>query len=45
LKRAIQSQLENPLAQRILKGDFVAGDRVTVRVKRGVLVFDKERLH
>jgi ATP-dependent Clp protease ATP-binding subunit ClpB len=45
LKRAIQSQLENPLAQRILKGDFVAGDRVVVRVKRGVLVFDKERLH
>ena len=45
LKRAIQSQLENPLAQRILKGDFVAGDRVVVRVKRGALVFDKERLH
>jgi ATP-dependent Clp protease ATP-binding subunit ClpB len=45
LKRAIQSQLENPLAQRILKGDFVAGDRVTVRVKRGALVFEKERLH
>jgi ATP-dependent Clp protease ATP-binding subunit ClpB len=45
LKRAIQSQLENPLAQRILKGDFVAGDRVTVRVKRGALEFEKERLH
>src|SRR5450755_275510 len=25
LKRAIQSQIENPLAQRILKGDFIAG--------------------
>jgi ATP-dependent Clp protease ATP-binding subunit ClpB len=45
LKRAIQSQIENPLAQRILKGDFVAGDRVTAKLKRGELVFEKERLH
>jgi ATP-dependent Clp protease ATP-binding subunit ClpB len=45
LKRAIQSQIENPLAQRILKGDFVAGDRVIARLKRGELVFEKERLH
>jgi ATP-dependent Clp protease ATP-binding subunit ClpB len=45
LKRAIQSQIENPLAQRILKGDFVAGDRVIAELKRGELVFEKERLH
>jgi ATP-dependent Clp protease ATP-binding subunit ClpB len=46
LKRAIQSQIENPLAQQILRGDFVAGDRVVARVKRGDgLVFEKERLH
>jgi ATP-dependent Clp protease ATP-binding subunit ClpB len=45
LKRAIQSQIENPLAQRILKGDFVAGDRVVGKVKRDALVFEKERLH
>jgi ATP-dependent Clp protease ATP-binding subunit ClpB len=45
LKRAIQSQIENPLAQRILKGDFVAGDRVIASLKRGELVFEKERLH
>jgi ATP-dependent Clp protease ATP-binding subunit ClpB len=45
LKRAIQSQIENPLAQRILKGDFIAGDRVIGKVKRGALVFEKERLH
>jgi ATP-dependent Clp protease ATP-binding subunit ClpB len=45
LKRAIQSQIENPLAQRILKGDFVAGDRVIANLKRGELVFEKERLH
>ncbi|HEY0746743.1 MAG TPA: ATP-dependent chaperone ClpB [Steroidobacteraceae bacterium] len=45
LKRAIQSQIENPLAQRILKGDFVPGDRVIVKLKREQLVFEKERLH
>ena len=33
LKRAIQQQLENPLAQRILRGDFGPGD--TIRVQAG----------
>jgi ATP-dependent Clp protease ATP-binding subunit ClpB len=28
LKRAIQQQIENPLAQRILQGEFVPGDRM-----------------
>jgi ATP-dependent Clp protease ATP-binding subunit ClpB len=45
LKRAIQSQIENPLAQRILRGDFTAGDRVIAKLKRDALVFEKERLH
>src|ERR1700761_8188273 len=45
LKRAIQSQIENPLAQRILKGDFIAGDRVIAKLKKDALVFEKERLH
>jgi ATP-dependent Clp protease ATP-binding subunit ClpB len=45
LKRAIQSQIENPLAQSILRGDFTAGDRVIARLKRDALVFEKERLH
>jgi ATP-dependent Clp protease ATP-binding subunit ClpB len=45
LKRAIQAQIENPLAQQILRGDFVAGDRVIAKLKRGALVFEKERLH
>ena len=45
LKRAIQSQIENPLAQKILRGDFVAGDRVVAKLKRDALVFEKERLH
>jgi ATP-dependent Clp protease ATP-binding subunit ClpB len=45
LKRAIQSQIENPLAQSILRGDFIAGDRVVATMKRDALVFEKERLH
>jgi len=39
LKRAIQQQLENPLAQRILKGEFGPGSRVTVAVQDGALTF------
>jgi ATP-dependent Clp protease ATP-binding subunit ClpB len=45
LKRAIQSQIENPLAQQILRGVFTAGDHVIARLKRDALVFEKERLH
>jgi ATP-dependent Clp protease ATP-binding subunit ClpB len=45
LKRAIQAQIENPLAQKILRGDFVAGDRVVAKLKRDALAFEKERLH
>ena len=35
LKRAIQTHLENPLAQRILAGDFVPGSTVHVDYKGG----------
>ncbi|MBS0193762.1 MAG: ATP-dependent chaperone ClpB [Proteobacteria bacterium] len=41
LKRAIQQQLENPLAQRILAGEFGAGDLVQVDAQGGALVFRK----
>ena len=34
LKRAIQQQLENPLAQRILRGDFGPGDTIRVDGRR-----------
>lgn len=30
LKRAVQQQLENPLAKRILAGEFAAGDTIVV---------------
>ena len=41
LKRAIQQQLENALAQEILSGRFVAGDVISVDVKDDQLVFMK----
>ncbi|KAB7765094.1 MULTISPECIES: ATP-dependent chaperone ClpB [Xanthomonas] len=41
LKRAIQSQLENPLAQQILSGQFLSGDTIKVEAEGGKLVFEK----
>jgi len=41
LKRAIQAQLENPLAKRILEGDFAAKDTILADCKGGVMRFDK----
>ncbi len=39
LKRAIQQQIENPLAQEILSGSFGSGDVVHVDAEGGKLVF------
>ncbi len=39
LKRAIQQQLENPLAQRILKGDFGPGDEIGITASDAKLQF------
>ena len=39
LKRAIQQQLENPLARQILEGRFPPGDTVKVDAEGGQLVF------
>jgi len=41
LKRAIQTQLENPLAQKILAGEFVGGDTIRVDAEGGKLTFHK----
>jgi ATP-dependent Clp protease ATP-binding subunit ClpB len=43
LKRAIQQYLENPLAQKLLTGDFVAGDTISVELRDDKLVFSKQR--
>ena len=42
MKRAIQQQLENPLAQEILSGNFQAGDVITVVVENDALKFEKK---
>ena len=39
LKRAIQRMLENPLALRLLEGDFGPGDRIRVEAENAGLVF------
>lgn len=41
LKRAIQSWIENPLAQQMLRGDFVPGDTIHVDVEGEVFTFSK----
>src|SRR5437588_1176281 len=41
LKRAIQRWLENPLALRLLEGDFAEGDTIRVDARDGELVFEK----
>ncbi|MFA5628109.1 MAG: ATP-dependent chaperone ClpB [Thiohalomonadaceae bacterium] len=41
LKRAIQQQIENPLAQAILAGQFLPGDTIRVDVQDDEMVFGK----
>jgi ATP-dependent Clp protease ATP-binding subunit ClpB len=41
LKRALQRLVENPLALRLLEGDFAEGDTVRVDSRDGELVFEK----
>ena len=41
LKRAIQQQIENPLAKEILGGRYAAGDTVKVGATGGEIAFSK----
>jgi ATP-dependent Clp protease ATP-binding subunit ClpB len=41
LKRAIQSEIENPLSKLILEGTFGLGDTIVTEVEKGVLNFRK----
>ncbi|HJX18488.1 MAG TPA: ATP-dependent chaperone ClpB [Acidiferrobacterales bacterium] len=43
LKRAIQQQIENPLATEILSGKFSAGDTILAEVVDGAIAFAKEK--
>ena len=42
LKRAIQAQIENPLAKAILAGECAPGARIVLRSKGGVMHFEKQ---
>jgi ATP-dependent Clp protease ATP-binding subunit ClpB len=44
LKRALQRLVENPLALRLLEGDFGEGDAVRADAEDGVLAFAKDEL-
>jgi len=39
LKRAIQHEIENPLAQKILAGDFASGDTISIDIEEGRFSF------
>jgi ATP-dependent Clp protease ATP-binding subunit ClpB len=41
LKRALQRLVENPLAQRLLGGEFAEGDTIRVDAQNGELVFER----
>ena len=41
LKRAIQTEIENPLAQKILAGEFAPGDTIKIDVEDGQIVFKR----
>ncbi len=43
LRRAIQSQIEDPLAERLLEGAFKAGDTVFVNVKEDNFTFENQK--
>jgi ATP-dependent Clp protease ATP-binding subunit ClpB len=43
LKRAIQQQIENPLAKEILGGRYAAGDTIEVGATGGAVTFAKGR--
>ena len=42
LKRLIQQQIENPLAKRILRGDFAPGDAIVVDAAGEAYTFEKQ---
>jgi ATP-dependent Clp protease ATP-binding subunit ClpA len=42
LKRAIQRLVQDPLARRLLEGEFQEGDRIRVDLQSGEIVFARE---
>ena len=42
LRRAVQTVMEDPLSDHILKGDFTSGDRVLIGESKGKITFTKQ---
>ena len=42
LRRAIQHHIENPFSKRILDGEFVEGDTITIDAAADGLIFSKK---
>jgi hypothetical protein len=42
LRRTIQRRIENPLASKLLRGEFIEGDVVVASVEDGKIVFEKK---
>jgi ATP-dependent Clp protease ATP-binding subunit ClpC len=45
MRQTVQRLVEGPLAEKILSGEFLAGDRVRVTVREGSLTFRRDRYH
>jgi ATP-dependent Clp protease ATP-binding subunit ClpB len=43
LKRTIQNEIENPLAQEILGGKFIPGDMIEVDARDGTFIFNRKQ--
>ena len=43
VRRLIRSSVENPLSEKILKGDFSSGDTIEVDVHRGKIRFARKK--
>ena len=44
LRRAIQSMIENPISEKIISGEILAGDRVEVKAENDEMQFDIKRI-
>jgi len=42
LKRAIQNWIENPLSQKLIKGEYLPGDCIVVDVSNDIFEFSKK---
>ena len=42
LRRTIERLVENPISEKILSGEFKEGDNISIRAKKGKIIFEKK---